>query len=119
MQTGVVRNVYVTDCTLEGHLGVAHIKTNERRGGFIENVWVTNIKGGSARSLLVLNTDVLYQWRDLVETVERRLTPIKGIHLQNITLGSVEQMLDIQIAQPEMVEGLTLDGIEVMRPQSK
>lgn len=34
--------------------------------------------------MLGIETDVLYQWRDLVPTYEARLTPIRGIHVKNV-----------------------------------
>ncbi|MFV0488823.1 MAG: hypothetical protein ACK5NL_16755, partial [Vibrio fluvialis] len=40
--------------------------------------------------ILGIETDVLYQWRDLVPTIERRLTPISDVFLENIQAGDVK-----------------------------
>jgi hypothetical protein len=44
------------------------------------NVSATRIKGG----VLAVETDVLYQWKTLVPTLERRLTPIEGLFVAGI-----------------------------------
>jgi len=67
------------------------IKTNERMGGYVKNIYVTNIKAGKIdNGILGIETDVLYQWKDLVPTIERRLTPIKDIYLENIKAKNVK-----------------------------
>lgn len=37
-----------------------------------------------------IETDVLYQWRNLVPMVERRLTPIQEVCLDNVTASNVK-----------------------------
>src|SRR5689334_18283392 len=57
-----------------------YIKTNRRRGGFVENITMENVEATSTKfGVLGIETDVLYQWRTLVPTYEERLTPIRGI----------------------------------------
>jgi hypothetical protein len=91
--SGGVENVFVDDCHFD-HAdsdvastinNLLYVKTNERRGGFVRNIHMTNvsatrIKGG----VLAVETDVLYQWKTLVPTLERRLTPIEGMHVAGI-----------------------------------
>jgi len=91
--SGGVENVFVDDCHFD-HDGstvpstinnLLYVKTNERRGGFVRNIHMTNvsatrIKGG----VLAVETDVLYQWKTLVPTLERRLTPIEGLHVAGV-----------------------------------
>jgi polygalacturonase len=83
-----IRNVYVHDCRFEpGHRpqNLLFIKTNIRRGGFVENIYMENIEAKEVRySVLGIETDVLYQWRTLVPTVEEWLTKISGIHVSNV-----------------------------------
>ena len=40
------------------------VKTNHRRGGFIENVYMKNVQAGTAQRVLEIDTEVLYQWKD-------------------------------------------------------
>lgn len=87
--SGGVRNVYVHDCHFANDassppFNLLFIKTNRRRGGFVENIHFENISAKSVReSILGVETDVLYQW-DGVPTYEERVTRIKGIHVKNI-----------------------------------
>ncbi|KAF0094500.1 MAG: endopolygalacturonase [Puniceicoccaceae bacterium 5H] len=99
--SGGVENVLVEDCQLDKSLAdVGHllfIKTNERRGGYARNIYLRNIEAGDLKyGVLGIETDVLYQWRDLVPTYETRLTPIGGVHLENITAGKVRYVVKIE-----------------------
>ncbi|POY39506.1 polygalacturonase [Flavobacterium alvei] len=86
--SGGVENVFVDKCTVVDGTKLNHllfIKTNERRGGYVKNIYMSNIVAGKIdQGILGIETDVLYQWRDLVPTIERRLTPIKNVYLENV-----------------------------------
>ncbi len=92
--SGGVENIYIHDCeVLEGaklfHL--LFIKTNERRGGYVKNIHFENIKSGKIDlGILGIETNVLYQWKNLVPTIERKLTPIQDIFLENVKSGQVQ-----------------------------
>jgi polygalacturonase len=99
--SGGVENVLVENCTVDpaittvGHL--LFIKTNERRGGYVRNIHLRNITAGAMRyGVLGIETDVLYQWRDLVPTYERRLTPFDGVHLENVSVTEATFIARIQ-----------------------
>jgi len=91
--SGGVENVFVDDCHFD-HAdssvpstinNLLYVKTNERRGGYVRNIHMTNvsatrIKGG----VLAVETDVLYQWKTLVPTLERRLTPVEGLFVAGV-----------------------------------
>lgn len=120
--SGGVRNVYMHDCVYQPYEGFVRscvlIKTNHRRGGFIENIYVENIQfQGSkpAKALLEVDTDVLYQWRDLVPTYETRLTKIRNIQLKNITVNEAEYGLWIRGRPEEPVRDIRLENITVSR----
>jgi polygalacturonase len=85
-----IRNVYIHDCRFEpGYRpqNLLFIKTNIRRGGFVENIYMENIEATATRfSVFGIETDVLYQWKTLVPTYEERLTKISGIHVKNVKL---------------------------------
>ena len=92
--SGGIENIFMDSCKVVDGAELNHlvfIKTNERRGGYVENVHVSNIEAGKIeKGILGIETDVLYQWRNLVPTYERRLTPIKNIHLENIKSTDVK-----------------------------
>ncbi|WP_258104224.1 glycoside hydrolase family 28 protein [Marinoscillum sp. MHG1-6] len=103
--SGGVENVFMDHCKVESGsklFNLVFIKTNERRGGYVKNIHVTNIEAGNTKhGVLGIETDVLYQWRNLVPTYERRLTPISDVYLSNITAGDVEYISRV-LAQEEL-----------------
>lgn len=92
--SGGIENIFVDNCKVLDGAKMFHlvfIKTNERMGGYVKNIYVSNIKAGKVdNGILGIETDVLYQWKDLVPTIERRLTPIKDIYLENIKAQNVK-----------------------------
>lgn len=98
--SGGVENVFIHNCVLDPQINhVMHllfIKTNHRRGGYVKNICMKDITAGDLRNgILGIETDVLYQWRDLVPTYEERLTPITQIFLENIQVGAVQYVSKI------------------------
>lgn len=80
-----VRNVWVTRCSIGSVYNALYVKTNKRRGGFVENIWIDNIHAGRMRwSVFALATDVLYQWARF-PTVEERRTRIRNIHVSDLS----------------------------------
>lgn len=92
-----VRNVYMHDCTApDSVFRLIFAKTNHRRGGFIENIWVKNIKASKMQRVLEIDTDVLYQWRDLVPTYKDSLTRISDIYIDSILCDRAEVVYDLK-----------------------
>ncbi|WP_029272592.1 glycoside hydrolase family 28 protein [Flavobacterium sp. KJJ] len=113
--SGGIENVFIDNCTVVDGAKLNHllfIKTNERRGGYVKNIYMTNITSGKIdEGILGIETDVLYQWRDLVPTIERRLTPIKDVYLENIKATNVKFISRI-LAQKELpVENVFLKNV--------
>lgn len=101
--SGGVHNIYMDNCkTTSSVLNMFYIKTNHRRGAFIENIYMNDVECASAGSVLAIDTDVLYQWRDLVPTYETRVTKISGIYLSNVKCESADNVYDLKgdIRQP-------------------
>ena len=92
--SGGIENVFIDSCTVIDGAKLNHllfIKTNERMGGYVKNIYMTNVTSGKIDlGVLGIETDVLYQWRNLVPTYEKRLTPIQSIALHNIKAGDVK-----------------------------
>ena len=89
-------------------------------GGYVKNIYANNIKSGKIDlGVLGIETDVLYQWRTLVPTYEKKLTPIKNIYLKNITAGDVKFVSRI-LGQKELpVETVWLKRITTGNVQEK
>lgn len=92
--SGGIENVFINNCEVVDGAKLSHllfIKTNERMGGFVKNIHVSNVKSGKIDlGILGIETDVLCQWRSLVPSVERRLTPIQEVYLDNETASNVK-----------------------------
>jgi polygalacturonase len=113
--SGGIENIFMDNCTVVDGAQLNHlvyIKTNERRGGYVRNIHAHNIQAGKIdQGILGIETDVLYQWRDLVPTYERRLTPIKNLYLNNIEASAVKFISKIQGQQDQPVEGVHLTKV--------
>jgi hypothetical protein len=78
-------------------MNLLYVKTNERRGGYVRNIHMNNVSAPRlAGGILNVETDVLYQWRTLMPTKERRLTPISGIHVSNVEVAEAKFVCQIK-----------------------
>ncbi|MDQ8181011.1 glycoside hydrolase family 28 protein [Pelagicoccus sp. SDUM812005] len=112
-----VENVLVENCSLDKSIGevghLLYIKTNERRGGWVRKVWMRNIEAGDLRKgVLAIDTDVLFQWRDLVPTYEKRMTRIESVRVENIKVGEVGYVYRILGDERLPVADVRMSGIE-------
>lgn len=119
-----IRNVYVHDCEFVNEkyqpMNLLFIKTNLRRGGFVENIYMKNIKAGRVKqSVLGIETDVLYQWKTLVPTYEERITKISGIHVSNVKVAETGTPFRIEGDKHEPVKDVTLDSISIGKVRGK
>lgn len=115
--SGGVRNVYVHDCRFDARtqpFNLLYIKTNRRRGGFVENITMENVEATSARfGVLSIETDVLYQWRKLVPSYEERLTSIQGITLRNVKIGKTATPFRILGDKDQPVRDVLFENIRI------
>jgi len=121
--SGGIEKVYMENCVVEEGAKLNHllfIKTNERRGGFVKDIYMKNISSGKIdQGILGIETDVLYQWRDLVKTIERRLTKIENINLENFNAGDVSFVSRV-LAEKEMpVENVKLINVKALNIRDK
>lgn len=118
--SGGIENIAIQDCQFDGQTdyqdagNLLYIKTNERCGGVIKHIYMHNIQakklGGAP---LVVETDVLYQWRDLVPTYERRLSQIAHIYLENIAAQQAQHLCRIEGQAEAPIKNVTLKNIVV------
>ncbi len=95
--SGGIRNVYMHDCKVPQSVRrLFFVKTNHRRGAFVENIRMENIKAGHVQRVLEIDTDVLYQWKDLVPTYEERITRIDGIYMKNVSCTSADAVYELK-----------------------
>ncbi len=113
--SGGIHNVFMDSCEVSPKAKLNHllfIKTNERRGGYVNNIFMSNVNCGKIdKGILGIETDVLYQWRNLVPTYERRLTPISNVVMKNVHADSVQFVSRI-LAQKELpVKNVSLTNV--------
>lgn len=112
--SGGVRNVYMNRCEAQDSVfRLCFIKTNHRRGGFIENIIMENVKAKRMQRVLEIDTDVLYQWRNLVPTYKDSITIIDGIHLRNVECMRSEAVYDIKGDSRMPIKNVSLTDITV------
>lgn len=112
--SGGIRNIYMHDCSAPKSVHrFFFIKTNHRRGGFIENIYMENVSSGSTQRVMEIDTEVLYQWKDLVPTYERKLTRIQNIHLKNVTCDVADAIYDLKGNAELPIKNVELKNISV------
>lgn len=113
--SGGVRNVWVHDCVFDGFGGsLLQIKTNERRGGFVENVRIERMKarGFLLGSVLEISADAMFQWRAF-PTHEVRVSDISGIYLRDINVERAGRRMSIREAARKPVRDVVLENVTV------
>ncbi|MFT4089652.1 MAG: glycoside hydrolase family 28 protein [Asticcacaulis sp.] len=125
--SGGVENVFVDNCHFtgdgngaDGHAvpisNLLFVKTNERRGGFVKNIHVSNVSATKiAGGVLSVETDVLYQWRNLMPTYVRKLTTIEGLHLSHISVNEAAFVCHIKAEAEAPVKNVSLKDIKVQK----
>ncbi|GAA0662825.1 polygalacturonase [Sphingomonas insulae] len=120
-----IENVLVDDCQFVGdgkgaddHAvpinNLLYVKTNERRGGFVKNIHMTSVSATTiAGGVLAVETDVLYQWKTLLPTYVRRLTPIEGLHVRDVTVGKAKFECLIRAERDMPVRHVSMNRVAV------
>ena len=115
--SGGVRNVKMKDCTAGDIARVFFLKTNRRRGAFMESISCENVKARRARrSVFEIDTDVLYEWADFPD-YENRKTRISHIRAENISVGEAMDVVRIcadKDAQPQDVRWRNITAERVL-----
>ena len=95
--SGGVRNIYMHHCEVcDTVFRLFYVKTNHRRGAFVENVRMENIRAGRMQRVMEVDADVLYQWRDLVPTYKDTVTAIRGLYMDSIFCDRTEMIYDLK-----------------------
>ncbi|MBO9546695.1 glycoside hydrolase family 28 protein [Caulobacter sp.] len=120
-----IENVFVQNCHFTGDgkgadgwavpiNNLLFVKTNERRGGYVRNIVVENVSATKiVGGVLSVDTDVLYQWRNLVPTYERRLTPIQGLVMRDVRVEEAKFVCRIRGEPTLPVRDVRLSKIAV------
>ena len=131
-----IRNVLVEDCVAGSVRSVMNIKTNDRRGGFVRDVTVRNVKVRHTDAVFnvryngfrwkfpdyeLRDTDIsdirleniaVHNAREGVRVPPRSRLPPKNVSLRNITL---DRLCGNLVDMPDAT-GVTLDNVTVLNP---
>lgn len=112
--SGEVRNIYMHHCEAQDSVfRLFFAKTNHRRGGFIENIWMKNVRAGRMQRIMEVDTDVLYQWRDLVPTYKDSVTTIRDLYMDSVCVNRAEVILDLKGDERLPINNVSVKNIYV------
>lgn len=111
--SGGVRDVYMHDCSASDVYRFFFVKTNHRRGGFVDNVIMSDVSSGNTQRLLEIDTEVLYQWKDLVPTFERRQTRISNIIMRGVSCKTTDAVYELKGSAELPIKGVTIEDVKV------
>jgi len=129
--SGGVRNVFVEDCTLQGST-MLYCKSNLDRGGFIENVYVRNIRaeksghvlrfrnnyhgyrGGNHptrfRNFHIENVEIKEAGKVAISITGVKGAPIKDIFLKDVTIGKALVATEIRYVDNIVFTNVSING---------
>jgi len=113
--SGGVRNIHISDCRVDGSvLDLLHVKTNPRRGGYVENILVENVQADELRRS-VLSVTARYYFGSVGEEAfaDDFLTPIRDIEIRNVKCRKAPRRVDLHGDYLLPVERVTLEGVMV------
>lgn len=112
--SGGVRNVYMHDCTAPGRvLNMFYLKTNRRRGAFIENIYMERVSAKEMDRAMAIDTDVLYQWKDLVPTYKDTVTAIRNIHMTDVRCDKARGIVELNGDADLPIENISIRNLHV------
>lgn len=112
--SGGIRNVYMHDCTMDGKVfNLFYLKTNRRRGAFLENIYMERVKAHEMQRVFAIDTDVLYQWKDLVPTYKDTVTLIRNLYMRDVECQVADGIININGDKDLPVENVNIENVKV------
>lgn len=113
---GGIRNVTMRDCTVEGAVDrLLFVKTNAKRGGFIDDVKMERVRADKVRqSVVALMADYWYYPPPGATNLHR--TAIRGVAVRDVTVAETGSVVELR-GDPELpardfaVSGVTVDKV--------
>ena len=113
--SGGVRKVRMENCTADaislGGGNLLSVKTNRRRGAFIEDVEMENCRGGRVSRVVYMNADVEYQWRKCPNPLGEHQTRVSGIRIRNVHADEADRLLDICGSEKLPFKDIVLENV--------
>ena len=94
-------------------MNLFYLKTNRRRGAFIENIYMERVTANDVDRTFAIDTDVLYQWKDIVPTYKDSVTAIRNIYMNNVKCKKAKGIYEIN-GDPDLpVQNVILTNVQV------
>ena len=110
--SGGIRNVWMTRCTATAVLSPLLIKTNHRRGGFVENIWFDNCRAGDVSTVFAIWSRCFYQWARFPD-YEVRYTKIRNINMDGFSCERAYRGLVLKGDSHEEPCGISVKNVKV------
>ena len=107
-----IRNVLCEDCSADSVRSVFCIKTNPRRGGFVNNVIVRNVEAQSVDSVFQMRFDG-FRWK--FPDFELRDTDVANILLENIRVKDARDDFLVQERPSNPPKNVTVRNVSIER----
>ena len=112
--SGGIRNVYMHDCAMDDKvMNLFYIKTNRRRGAFVKDIYMERVSANEMQRAFAIDTDVLYQWKDLVPTYKDTVTAISDIYMRDVKCAVADGIYEINGDKDLPVSNVNISGVEV------
>ncbi len=112
--SGGIRNVYMHDCAMDDKvMTLFYLKTNHRRGAFINNIYMERVSANEMQRAFAVDTDVLYQWKDLVPTYKDSITAISDIYMRDVKCAVADGIYEINGDKRLPVRNVSIENLEV------
>ena len=72
-----------------------------------------NCKGTCAGRMFEIDTDVLYQWKDLVPTYETRITDIHDIYMENCQIDRTDAIYELKGDARNPIHDIHLKNLKI------
>lgn len=112
--SGGIRNVYMHDCSAPGKvLNLFYLKTNRRRGAFIDHIYMERVSAREMDRAMAIDTDVLYQWKDLVPTYKDTVTAISHIYMSEVHCQKARGIVELNGDADLPVRHVSIENLHV------
>jgi len=107
-----VRNVFVENCFFDSTGSGFRIKSTKSRGGFIENIWLNNIRMNQIQEeAIVFNM----QYTSALKNKKASRNPLlKNIHINNVNGSSLGRAIDIIGLKDGIMKDIFFENINLM-----
>ena len=103
----------MADCRIRNSYNLLYVKTNRRRGGVVDNIFVEDIDTDSVKnSVFGIETDVLYQWAKFPD-YELKYTKILNVNVRNVHAKCANWAVNVQGDAHEPVRGIRLENVSL------